>query len=73
MLLIYFTLFQRIPQGDWLCPYCVCKYCKSFADSDKESSTCLLCGKKCEYFSNFYFFYWLIYVCTSIRNSFNEK
>ncbi|XVF51825.1 hypothetical protein PTKIN_Ptkin04bG0215300 [Pterospermum kingtungense] len=33
---------ETIPQGDWLCPYCVCKYCGS---GDGLLKKCALCEK----------------------------
>ncbi|KAJ6946979.1 increased DNA methylation 1 isoform X1 [Populus alba x Populus x berolinensis] len=34
---------ERIPQGDWICPYCVCKHCYK---NDKDLPTCVQCDKK---------------------------
>ncbi|XP_022777111.1 increased DNA methylation 1-like [Durio zibethinus] len=33
---------ENIPQGDWLCPYCVCKYC---ASGDGLLKKCVQCEK----------------------------
>ncbi|XWS62037.1 hypothetical protein CRYUN_Cryun07bG0176500 [Craigia yunnanensis] len=34
---------ETIPQGDWLCPYCVCKYC---ASGDGPLMKCTQCEKQ---------------------------
>ncbi|KAK6935119.1 Tify domain binding domain [Dillenia turbinata] len=36
------------PQGDWLCPHCICKYCGASGDS-QELFTCAQCMKKYHY------------------------
>ncbi|XP_048320423.2 increased DNA methylation 1 [Ziziphus jujuba] len=34
---------ERIPQGDWLCSYCICSHCKQ--SGNQEMSKCSLCNK----------------------------
>ncbi|KAF3448271.1 hypothetical protein FNV43_RR08984 [Rhamnella rubrinervis] len=36
---------KRIPQGDWLCAYCVCSYCRQNVKKD-HTSKCTLCDKQ---------------------------
>lgn len=42
-------LLQMVPHNDWLCPYCVCKYCGVGGES-KDFITCCQCDKKCEFY-----------------------
>ncbi|KAL4564562.1 hypothetical protein LXL04_028626 [Taraxacum kok-saghyz] len=38
---------QMLPEGDWRCPNCACKYCESVCSKDRSSLlTCRLCEKK---------------------------
>ncbi|GMN30987.1 hypothetical protein TIFTF001_003055 [Ficus carica] len=37
---------ERVPEGDWLCPYCVCKHCELSEGIPEDFSKCILCGKK---------------------------
>ncbi|KAJ0048981.1 hypothetical protein Pint_15794 [Pistacia integerrima] len=34
---------KNIPQGDWLCPHCVCKFCGAGSSSSLTLTACLLC------------------------------
>ncbi|XP_057415679.1 increased DNA methylation 1-like isoform X2 [Lotus japonicus] len=36
---------KRVPHSGWLCPYCICKYCRRGEES-KELVTCSQCDKK---------------------------
>ncbi|XP_061337045.1 increased DNA methylation 1-like [Gastrolobium bilobum] len=36
---------ERVPRRDWLCPYCICKYC-GLGGEIKEFITCSQCDKK---------------------------
>ncbi|KAB1216101.1 Chromodomain-helicase-DNA-binding protein 3 [Morella rubra] len=38
--------FKSIPQDDWLCPYCVCKYCGLLGNGDDELLSCSQCKRK---------------------------
>ncbi|XP_054809173.1 increased DNA methylation 1-like [Prosopis cineraria] len=36
---------ERLPQGEWLCPYCACKHC-GLGDERKQLIPCFQCNKK---------------------------
>ncbi|XP_030945710.1 increased DNA methylation 1-like [Quercus lobata] len=42
------TNLKRIPQDDWRCPYCVCKYCGDGGYANDELFQCFQCQKKFE-------------------------
>ncbi|KAJ0105013.1 hypothetical protein Patl1_18415 [Pistacia atlantica] len=37
------TWLPNIPQGDWLCPHCVCKFCGAGSSSSLTLTACVLC------------------------------
>ncbi|KAI9111122.1 hypothetical protein K1719_017997 [Acacia pycnantha] len=39
---------ERLPEGDWFCPYCVCKHC-GLGDKSKQLIACFQCNKKFEW------------------------
>ncbi|TKY55491.1 Increased DNA methylation 1 [Spatholobus suberectus] len=39
---------ERVPQNDWFCPYCVCKFCGLVVEK-KEGFKCSQCDKKCHW------------------------
>ncbi|XP_028772893.1 increased DNA methylation 1 isoform X2 [Neltuma alba] len=36
---------ERLPEGKWFCPYCVCKHC-GLSDKSKQLIKCFQCNKK---------------------------
>ncbi|KAG2679818.1 hypothetical protein I3843_11G068500 [Carya illinoinensis] len=37
---------ESVPQEEWLCPYCICKYCGLLGHGNEELFTCSQCQKK---------------------------